>query len=441
MSNNNLNGFDRTELLENTLFRLKQGLHKLDIEETITFQKHMGCSISAILTIPALRLTTSGKGVDFLMAETSAYAEMVERFSVVLEGNFNPTQYPQFSTQQLEKLQKFINYKYMVGYKYTHQDNNLSVIGVEDLLKNENFTEKDFDFFKSKSELLKHWIPGRSLVNKKDVFIPPVFVKWISATNGLASGNTMDEAILHACYEVFERFALISFLKSHSYMVPTVDNASINNETIQEMIKFFENNGIEVEIKDLSLNNVLPIYAVMFFNKNVSVDSIMYNSIKAGVSFNKETAIIRCFTERLQGINFQDQKYDNTLRDDSFPDKYLHLFFKGICSIDLRPYRSNEKVSFVQHRESDLLKCVNKCVDVAKLINTDLVVVDHTHPILDFPTVRIVMPGISDFIKWWDPNKVTVDLIADYNKEENAYQNKFFNIIDSFEKNNLTNQN
>ena len=427
-----LNKFDRIESLEKTVSILKQALHTLDLKEEIVFQKSMDSLISATLTIPTLRAITNGKGVNFLMAEVSAYAEMIERISVGLETGFDMAPYSRIFTKRSERLQNFIDYKYMKGYRYTYQDSNVPVIKVESLLKDENFDKKDFDLLKTKSKLLKHWVSGNFLIDNKEIFIPPVFIKWISATNGLASGNTVKEAILHACYEIFERFAFIFFLKNPTYQAPTILNSSIKNKTIQEMIKFFENNGFDIEIKDLSFNCLFPVYAVMFFNNNVPTNCLMYNTIKAGASFNGETAIIRCFIERLQGTNIKDETCNSTLRNDNYPDKYLLLFFKGICHIDLNVYRSFQKISFRQHSESDLSTCLNKCIDITKKLKTDLVVVNHTHPVLKFPTVRVVMPGISDFIKWWDSNKVTVSLIGDYNEEEDKYQDKLFEIINSF---------
>ena len=253
-----LDKFHRVESLENTLTKLKQGLHKLNLTEEIIFKEDADYLFSANLIIPLLRASSNGKGITKLMAETSAYAEMVERLSAGLETGLNIEPYIQFYSHQSEILQKFNTYKYVDGYKWTHQDNIPTVIGVEELLRNENFKKKDFEFLKMKSELLRHWIPGKSLIGKKEVFIPPIFVKWISATNGLASGNTVEEATLHACYEIFERFALISFLRTSPYRVPTIDNSSIENKIIKNMISFFEKHGFYIEIKDLCFDGLFP---------------------------------------------------------------------------------------------------------------------------------------------------------------------------------------
>ena len=435
MENNlkqDLDEFHRIEPLEKTLTRLKQGLHKLDLNAEIKqFMSSLNCSIFAELTIPLLRAFSNGKGITKLMAEVSAYAEMVERISAGLETGLNIEPYIQLYSHQSEILQKFNTYKYVKGYKWTHQDNIPSVIRVEDLLKNETFEKEDFKFLKMRSELLRHWIPGKSLITEKEIFIPPMFIKWISATNGLASGNTIEEATLHACYEIFERSALISFLRDPSYTAPTIDNASIENKIIKNLIKFFEDYNFDIEIKDISLNGIFPTYTVLFFNKNISPNFIMHSTIKAGASFNNETAIIRCFTERLQGTDIKQEKAEWTLQD---TNDYLPLFFKGICPINLDKYHSKKKITFVPHKENNLTSAINKCIGIAKLMKTDIVVVDHTHPVLDFPTVRVIMPGLSDFIKWWDPKKVTRNFLGNYNSERENYQDKLFKVINSFFK-------
>jgi len=430
-----LDEYHRVEPPEKTLIRLKQGLHNLGLEAKIVFGKDTGLLTSAKLLIPALRVISNGKGTNKLATEVSAYAEITERISAGLEPGVDIEPYSQLPDHQSKKLQEFIAYKYIDGYSWTHQDSKDSIIGVEDLLRNENFKKEDFEFLKMKSELLRHWIPGKSLVNGKKVFIPPMFVRWISSTNGLAAGNTIDEAILHACYEIFERFALISFLKDHLYQANTIDNSSIKNKTIQNLIEFFEDKGFDIKIKDLSFNGLFPVYAVVFINKALPSDYLMYNTIKAGASFNSETAIIRCFTERLQGtdLDFESKnsiKRDNFIQNDK--NDYLCLFFKGLCPVNLEDRCDGKVVPFVQRYELDLDTCIDKCISISKLMKTDLVVVTHIHPILKFPTVRVIMPGLSDFIKWWNPEKITRDFIGKYSKEEIDYQDTLSRIITSF---------
>lgn len=433
---NLLDKYHRVESPENTLVRLKQGLHNLGVELELKFGETTLLS-SANLVIPSLRLTSNGKGITKLITEVSAYAEMVERISAGLEPGVAIDPFFQISHNQMELLQKFITYKYIDGSIWSHQDtkDKDSVMQVESLLRNESFGIVDIEFFKMKSELLRHWIPAESLVSKKKIFVPPMFIRWISSTNGLAAGNTIGEATLHACYEIFERFALISFLRAEPHQADTIDNSSIENETIQKFIEFFEDKNFDIIIKDLSFDGIFPVYAVIFINKNIPSENIMYNTIKAGASFSNEEAIIRCFTERLQGTDL-DSEQKNTVKREHFEKDnkgdYLPLFFRGFCPVDLTDQCTGKVIKFIQKNETNLDTCINRCITIVTSMKTDLVVVDYTHPVLEFPTVRVIIPGLSDFIKWWNPEKITRDFIGKYKKEDEDYHNTLFKVMSSF---------
>jgi hypothetical protein len=47
----------------------------------------------------------------------------------------------------------------------------------------------------------------------------------------------------------------------------------------------------------------------------------------------------------------------------------------------------------------------------------------------------MVMPGVSDFIKWWDPTKATLNLIGNLEPEEQRYEEKLKSVLRSFEHN------
>ena len=426
----------RVESPENTLIKLKQGLNDLGVKPEFEFKETTILS-SASLIIPSLRLISNGKGITKLITEVSAYAEMVERISAGLEPGVAIDPFFQISNQQTDLLQKFITYKYISGATWSHQDtkDKDSVMQVESLLRNESFGKEDIEFFKMKSELLRHWIPAESLVSKRKIFVPPMFIRWISSTNGLAAGNTIKEAILHACYEIFERFALISFLRAEPHQADTIDNSSIENETIQKFIGFFEGKNFDIIIKDLSFGGLFPVYAVISINKNIPSENIMYNTIKAGASFSNEEAIIRCFTERLQGTDLDSEQKSVVKREHFEKDNksdYLPLFFRGFCPVDLTDQCTGKVIKFIQRNETNLDTCINRCINIATSMKTDLVVVDYTHPVLSFPTVRVTIPGLSDFIKWWNPEKITRDFIGKYKKEDEDYHNTLFEVMSSF---------
>jgi ribosomal protein S12 methylthiotransferase accessory factor len=378
-----------------------------------------------------LRISANGKGVTKELATASMYAEMVERLSANFEIHFGPhrkifgSQYGLYENVEL--------YKYVPGYTWGHQDSLSNPLKAESLLRNHKFTKGQFEHLKMSSKLLRHWIPGVSLLTGDEVQVPILFVKWISSTNGIASGNTMEEAILHAICEIFERDALIRYLKFADHRDEVnISEDSIENGRIQSILSFMHENNQKTVIKYIG-RGLYPAYALITYNDLLQNYELGFNQIKAGCAFNDTEALTRCFTERMQGTSFEAEAKLGNMPGDG-PEKYIPVFFQGLCPMNLWPRRGGRRENFRHMELPDTGTEFDTCVDIAKELDTDLIFVDHTHPVLDFPTTRIIMPGVSDFINWWDPQKVTIDLIGNIVKEEDVYEKELFKFLKTFER-------
>lgn len=93
------------------------------------------------------------------------------------------------------------------------------------------------------------WVTARSLRTGAEVPVPRDVVcfrdpsvhqwspGWIRAnSNGLASGNSVEEAILHAMYEVVERDSLSRPTMADYLAAPTIDPATITDGTCRSMV-------------------------------------------------------------------------------------------------------------------------------------------------------------------------------------------------------------
>ncbi|MBW1828481.1 MAG: hypothetical protein JRI74_03585, partial [Deltaproteobacteria bacterium] len=57
------------------------------------------------------------------------------------------------------------------------------------------------------------------------------------------------------------------------------------------------------------------------------------------------------------------------------------------------------------------------------------VILDHTHPVLDFPVVRVVIPGVSDFLPFLKKDV----LVAEKSKPSTAQRGReFVDVMKSF---------
>jgi YcaO-like protein with predicted kinase domain len=380
-----------------------------------------------------LRIGANGKGSTRVEAVASAYCELVERISIGMICGVFLAPYRQLYGPAHKAINDVEQFRYMPGYKWAHQDALPNPVRVEDFLKEHKFTNGQLDSLKMKSDFLRHWVPGYSLVHNKEVQVPVLFTKWISSTNGIAAGNTMEEAIVHACCEIFERDALIKYLRRMN-TVPskTIIQKSIKDERILDILDYFKRNNVEVLIKDIGFDTY-PVYNILTFNHNMPNDRLGHNFVKSGSAFSSKEALMRCFTERMQGSSFETEKEMEADRIVEIDQKYMPIMFSGICPFQLGPYNTKEnEVEFEEWAINDTKVEIDECINIARRLGTDLIVVDHTHPVFNLPTCRVVMPGVSDFMKWWDQTKLTIDFIGNILPQEDLYEEKLIHLLKSF---------
>ena len=208
--------------------------------------------------------------------------------------------------------------------------------------------------------------------------------------------------------------------------------------------------NIDVIIKDFSFNNRFPVIGVIFINNNLSDEpnllkkDLYYKRIRVGSHFNIEEAITRCFTEEMQGFN--SYEYECQKRIDLIWKKYFinkNKEYKIECESYgnlLRKYDIKEDISYLEDNYSkvklnelksiqnaDFLDDIKEIVSICKRERWDFFVIDSTHPKLDFPVVRVIIPNISDVMEYYfnriDINKIANDeLFFDLMNIDNLYR-------------------
>jgi hypothetical protein len=201
--------------------------------------------------IDAIHLKCQGKGMTPELAKASAYAELAERFSA---GLF----YQAFEEQvrynmpalYSSAVNRFLNYEWLDGYRCSHQDDlKAPHLSIETLLcRQHHIVAAHIDKMKN-SRMARHWVDGYSLLQDKKVKVPINFVTYINASNGLAAGNTVEEAMLQAACEVFERHTQIQIIKPET-TVPSIDPNSLTDSRLKAMIDFYAGENVEVILKD-----------------------------------------------------------------------------------------------------------------------------------------------------------------------------------------------
>ncbi|MEU8269412.1 YcaO-like family protein [Sphaerisporangium sp. NPDC049002] len=237
------------------------------------------------------------------------------------------------------------------------------------------------------------WVVGRSLVDgsetlvpkdvvgfslvRKEGWNPPVFLE---STNGLASGNTLVEGILHALYEVIERDAVTASMTGGDRGV-RVDPGTLGSPVVDELCAMMARAGVSLEVRLLRSPTELPCFLA-----RITCDDYPPEFAGYGCHLSSEIALTRAVTEAAQSR----LGYVSGARDDLRPDVHKDPPKK-------RPpvpvAEAGEAIQELPAHESlvDDLEDVVKRAAVA-FSNAPLVV-DLTRDDIGVPVVRVVAPG------------------------------------------------
>ena len=299
------------------------------------------------------------------------------------------------------------------GYVTARQDELDNALPVEDLLPHiATATPPVIEQVKDLDDT-QHWVDGWSLRREESVKVPLEYVRLIGGPNGKATGNFLEEAMVHAIDEIFERRACVTVMRERM-VVPTIDIESIIDPVVRGQIEFVRSRGVEVVLKDLSFEGVLPCIGAYFCEENVPADYQFHHFFKVGASFDRDEALTRCFTEYMQGRRkdefaaHPEHPLGKLLEPDfrqlrtqgNACDNFLSSFMFGML-----PYRDG---SFLREGEvvpyepdpghDDCLGDIAAALEICSLLGKDLVAVDLTDPEIGFPVVQMIIPGYSDVL-------------------------------------------
>ena len=211
-------------------------------------------------------------------------------------------------------------------------------------------------------------------------------------TNGLASGNNMEEAVLHATFELVERDAW-SIAEYRNLPVPDViaDPDSLPGKLIAK----FAEHGVEVHLKDLTCDTGIPTIGAAA--DDVATKDPEMLTIGVGTHLDPEIAAVRAITEVAQSrathrdgkkINAQLQRATVQMGYERVKELNRLWFGEGRGTVNLSDIPDGSTDDVLDDIEVVLGRLVDAGFD-------RVVAVDLTRPELDVPVVRMVIPGME----------------------------------------------
>ena len=264
---------------------------------------------------------------------------------------------------------------------------------------------KEFEI-KDISDISLEWSIAHDLITDKDYYIPTnaiyhpythdnnVESLFKSNTNGLASGNILEEAILHGIFEVIERDAWSIFELTHKNY-SQIDLDTIESETINETIEKFTSNGINIKLMDFTADIDVPTIAASA-DDTVTRDAGLL-TLGIGTHLDPEVAILRALTEVAQSRATQI----NGAREDTVrADFAREAGYERMKRINKYYFKQEEEQISLSDIENKSTTSINEDLEIVKneLTSNEIKHVlyhDLTRPELDVSVVRVVIPEME----------------------------------------------
>jgi ribosomal protein S12 methylthiotransferase accessory factor YcaO len=364
-----------------------------------------------------------GKGPTKLHARASALMESIERYcslSSTYSKSFIQGTYLQLS-KTYNKVLHPDEVVEPVEHTYDDKDSVIDFVKGFDLINN--------------TEVL---VPAELALSKYSARPPSVSAFRYSHTNGLASGNVLEEAICHALCEVIERDAAsiadlcassipysklnkIIFLNKESTNPkkefpedefvddPTIF-ADVNISDIAEefrpikfLVKRFAEAGISLLIKNITQKDIgIPTFVASSIERITSDYGIYAKGY--GAHLDSRVALIRAITElsqtraaNIQGARDDLKKIHYKENDEIYKRKWQ--FMPALMSPTDRNLNKTilfSKIKTYPHNDIlEDLKFILKRLKKAGLKRA--IIVDLTNPNIGVPVVRAIVPGLETF--------------------------------------------
>ncbi|MFA7198276.1 MAG: YcaO-related McrA-glycine thioamidation protein [Methanoculleus sp.] len=253
-----------------------------------------------------------------------------------------------------------------------------------------------------------HWTPVWEILNDEEVFIPsnaifhpydslgmatPLFR---SDPNGLASGNTREEAILTALFEVIERDALSLADQNHDPGRPLTLEKTC---AAREVLNRFQENGINIHLWLINGRTGIPTVAAAA-DDPVTKDPAMI-VIGSGTHTCPEIAALRALTEvaRLRTSYLHggpgDSRREMVIRKAGYErlKRINRMWFADGDAVDIAdvPDVSTDRFDLDIRRVLDAVAPYTDRVCICDLTKTPV------------PVVRVIIPGFE--ITYMDPDR------------------------------------
>lgn len=388
-----IGGF-RSKTLEDTKGMLQQTLDKLNLGIEINLIEDN--PFKSVIPVYDSKLQTTHKNVSpYFLEEQSSHGKGVNKTQAYFSAAF----------ELFERISsRYYGEKEIISG--TAKDLSRYIIDVNSITKNIVNYNTPFDKFDFHQSI--DWVWGQSLITKEMKLVPASMAfltsakfkgKFLGSTSsGLASGATLNDAILQGLFELIEHDAWM-IGQACTCRYPKIDYSTVKNESIVKSIKLIHDLNYKVISRDYTNDIGIPAIRTWITNPN---DYTIYSTNGFGASISTEMALERSLTEAIQaGFRVPREDVSNyaaaAMREITgnrnslyglyyFQQKDIAEFPDDeIRSMDFYPETEYSNVDSVI---KEVISRLNKAIE-----GLDIIIVNMTRDFFGIPVVRVIITG------------------------------------------------
>lgn len=219
-------------------------------------------------------------------------------------------------------------------------------------------------------------------------------------SNGCASGNTLEEAILQGFFELVERDAFATWWYNRLHR-PAVDLDSFGDDYLSAARDYYQRAcHRDLWVLDVTSDLGIPAFVAVSRRTEREPEMIIYG---AGAHVDPHIAVLRAVCELNQFLSRV-----SAIKADGTGDKpHEHsLFISWIMNATLadHPYllpdgkaASRRKADYRVPETEDVRKDVEQCIALVEAKGLEFLVLDQTRPDIGMPVARVIVPGLRHF--------------------------------------------
>jgi bacteriocin biosynthesis cyclodehydratase domain-containing protein len=348
----------------------------------------------------SLRNASSGKGIREAQAKASALCEAIERYSGERTG------------MEMTVTASYQEMRERFGADVIHP-NEVMLYSRRQLEQHEGWNEKKSKFNRVPAALDESvpidWTPVWSLTHARHKYLPSQLVYFQSkasaacdtfyimgCSNGNASGNNLEEAVLQGFCELAERDA-VALWWYNRLRKPRVALESFEEPYLLNLMHYYRTLGREAWALDITSDLGIPVFVAASRLCAGPEERILFG---LGCHLDARVALQRAFAELNQMLAMGQQGEDPSV---TIEDAETLSWFKN-ATLGNQHYLAPDETAASKRFEDypslstgDLLEDIHLCRRIVEERGMEMLVLDQTRPEIQMPVVKVIVPGLRHF--------------------------------------------